>query len=83
MMSSSRREAKTFKDLGLSQWVVDVCGSLEITKPTSIQRLAIPAILDGKNIVGASKTGTTAASLWAATRVFTNFTASSQTSEDL
>ncbi|KAF4746546.1 putative RNA helicase, partial [Perkinsus olseni] len=47
----------TFKDLGLSQWVVDVCSSLEITKPTLIQRLAIPAILDGKNVVGASKTG--------------------------
>ncbi|KAF4663993.1 putative RNA helicase [Perkinsus chesapeaki] len=49
--------SKSLRHLGLSQWAVDVCSSLEITKPTLIQQLAIPAILEGKNVVGASKTG--------------------------
>ncbi len=46
-----------FKALGLHDDLVKVTEQLYFTKPTAIQEQAIPAILEGKHILGRSKTG--------------------------
>ena len=48
----------TFQDLGLSDACVSQLAQLEFTAPTQIQQDAIPVLLDGKDIVGQSQTGT-------------------------
>lgn len=49
---------KLFSDLGLSSDIVAILRDLEITSPTEIQTRAIPTVLEGKDIVGLSQTGT-------------------------
>src|SRR5690625_4279594 len=46
-----------FSELGLHNLMVDVTKKLYFKKPTRIQQEAIPAILNGKSIVGESQTG--------------------------
>lgn len=48
----------TFKDLGLSDACLAQLEQLGFTEPTQIQQQAIPALLDGRDIVGQSQTGT-------------------------
>jgi len=48
----------TFQDLGLSDACLAQLERLEFTSPTQIQQDAIPALLQGKDIVGQSQTGT-------------------------
>ena len=48
----------TFQDLGLSDACLAQLEQLEFTAPTQIQQDAIPALLEGKDIVGQSQTGT-------------------------
>ncbi len=48
----------TFKDLGLSEACLEQLETLGFTEPTQIQQQAIPALLEGKDIVGQSQTGT-------------------------
>ncbi len=48
----------TFKDLGLSEACVEQLEALGFIEPTQIQQEAIPALLQGKDIVGQSQTGT-------------------------
>ena len=48
----------TFKDLGLSAATLTQLEQLGFTEPTQIQQDAVPALLDGKDIVGQSQTGT-------------------------
>ena len=48
----------TFKDLGLSDACLTQLEKLGFTAPTQIQQDAIPALLEGKDIVGQSQTGT-------------------------
>ena len=48
----------TFQDLGLSSACLAKLEQLEFTAPTQIQQDAIPALLEGKDIVGQSQTGT-------------------------
>ncbi|MGF1541525.1 MAG: DEAD/DEAH box helicase [Pleurocapsa sp.] len=48
----------TFKDLGLSPACLEQLENLGFTEPTQIQQQAIPALLEGKDIVGQSQTGT-------------------------
>ena len=48
----------TFKDLGLSESCLEQLAALGFTEPTQIQQQAIPALLEGKDIVGQSQTGT-------------------------
>ena len=48
----------TFKDLGLSDASVAQLEKLGFTEPTQIQQDAIPALIEGKDIVGQSQTGT-------------------------
>lgn len=48
----------SFKDLGLSDAILEQLEQLGFTEPTQIQQEAIPALLSGKDIVGQSQTGT-------------------------
>jgi ATP-dependent RNA helicase DeaD len=48
----------SFQNLGLSDACVDHLVTLGFDTPTEIQTKAIPAILDGKDVVGLSQTGT-------------------------
>ena len=48
----------TFKDLGLSTATLTQLEQLGFTEPTQIQQDAIPALLEGKDVVGQSQTGT-------------------------
>lgn len=48
----------TFDDLGLSEPVLQAVRDLGFEKPTNIQAQAIPLVLQGRDIIGASQTGT-------------------------
>ncbi|WP_066483212.1 MULTISPECIES: DEAD/DEAH box helicase [unclassified Sphingomonas] len=48
----------TFQSLGLSKAVLDALASKNYTDPTPIQRQAIPALLDGRDLLGIAQTGT-------------------------
>ncbi|TSM94626.1 putative ATP-dependent RNA helicase DDX49 [Bagarius yarrelli] len=47
----------TFESLGLSEWLVDQCKQMGITRPTSVQENCMPAILEGRDCMGCAKTG--------------------------
>jgi len=48
----------TFKSLGLNQWLCDQLKELNVKKPTPVQENCIPEILNGRDVLGCSKTGT-------------------------
>lgn len=48
----------TFQELGLSEPVQQAVAECGYTEPTPIQAQAIPQILEGKDLIGASQTGT-------------------------
>jgi hypothetical protein len=50
-------EEASFKDLGLTDWLVSVLASLGITQPTPVQRGCIPAALAGRDVIGTAQTG--------------------------
>lgn len=45
------------KELGLDRWILNMCQKLNFQTPTQIQRVVIPAILEGKNVIAHSETG--------------------------
>ncbi|CEP03414.1 RNA helicase [Plasmodiophora brassicae] len=47
----------TFQELGLCSALVESAAMMGIHKPTDIQRRCIPAILNGKDIIGRAETG--------------------------
>ena len=47
-----------FKKLGLSEKVISGINSAGYVTPTPIQEKAIPIAIDGKDVIGASQTGT-------------------------
>ena len=47
----------SFATLNVEPWLIASLGAMEITKPTGIQKACIPAILEGKDVIGGSKTG--------------------------
>ena len=47
-----------FFELGLAPSIVDVISGQGLTTPTPIQRDAIPAILEGRDLIGLAQTGT-------------------------
>ncbi|TXC82020.1 DEAD/DEAH box helicase [Luteibaculum oceani] len=51
-------ELSNFKDLKVVDEIVDALGYMGITKPTNIQQAAIPIILDNKDLIACSQTGT-------------------------
>lgn len=48
----------TFKDFGLNDELLDAISYMGIEKPTPIQEMAIPKILDGKDLMATAQTGT-------------------------
>ncbi|PSK60211.1 ATP-dependent RNA helicase DBP8 [Elsinoe australis] len=48
---------KDFSSLGLSKWLVTALSNMAITHPTGIQAACIPEILQGRDCVGGSRTG--------------------------
>lgn len=55
--SEAAERAETFKELGLSDWLCSVCKSLGMSRPTHVQDGCIPAILQGKDVIGLAQTG--------------------------
>lgn len=49
---------KNFKDLNLNVELVNALEKMGITEPTAIQEKAIPLVLEGKNLICQSETGT-------------------------
>lgn len=47
----------TFRSLGLTEWLCSVCRSLGMVQPTEVQRGCIPAILQGRDVIGLAQTG--------------------------
>ena len=47
-----------FKDFGLDEKIIEGLDAMGFTKPTPIQEQAIPAILEGKDIIACAQTGT-------------------------
>ena len=47
-----------FKQLGLQSALAEKCESLGFTEPTPIQEKAIPAIIEGADIIACAETGT-------------------------
>ena len=48
----------TFAELGLSEPLLEALQHLGYEKPTPIQEEAIPALLEGRDIIGQAQTGT-------------------------
>jgi DEAD/DEAH box helicase len=49
--------SKSFRALGVSEWLDRVCRSLGMAQPTQVQAGCIPAILAGRNAIGTAHTG--------------------------
>ena len=47
-----------FRALGLNQWISNNVVSMGINRPTPVQRGCIPAILQGRDVIGTAQTGT-------------------------
>ncbi|PSN67928.1 DEAD-domain-containing protein [Corynespora cassiicola Philippines] len=52
------KEQASFASLGVSPWLISSLSSMEIKKPTGIQKACIPEILKGRDCIGGSRTGT-------------------------
>lgn len=53
----SEEGPKTFKDLGLSNWIANACKSMGFRSPFPVQKQCIPAILQGRDVLGCAETG--------------------------
>ncbi|KAL8809406.1 MAG: hypothetical protein Q9223_003076 [Gallowayella weberi] len=47
----------SFATLGAAPWLITSLANMAITRPTSIQKGCIPKILEGRDVIGGSKTG--------------------------
>lgn len=56
--TSNVAEKASFAALDVSPWLVASLASMEIKKPTGIQKECIPEILKGRDCIGGSRTGT-------------------------
>jgi len=54
---SSARFSDDFRSLGIKEWLHRICKTLGMTKPTEVQAACIPAILDGRSVIGSAHTG--------------------------
>ena len=52
-----RSEESTFGSLGVAPWLIGSVTTLAVRRPTAIQKACIPQILDGRDCVGGSRTG--------------------------
>ena len=58
MSEHAPHSTSRFSDLGIAPAILEVLSRKGITAPTPIQHQAIPAALQGKDIVGIAQTGT-------------------------
>ncbi len=49
---------KTFQDLGVEETILKAVAQEGYTEPTEIQQCAIPAILQGRDVIASAQTGT-------------------------
>lgn len=56
--SAAVHALRSFTDLGLSSWLVEGLNAMDMRTPTPVQAACIPAVLDGRDVVGAAETGT-------------------------
>lgn len=56
-IESEDEDDRTFENLGLDGRLIRALNKKKILKPTPIQRVAIPLILEGKDVVARAKTG--------------------------
>ncbi|KAK3984245.1 ATP-dependent RNA helicase DBP8 [Cladorrhinum sp. PSN332] len=47
----------TFESLGVKPWLVQALANMRIKRPTAIQRESIPMLLQGRDCIGGSRTG--------------------------
>ncbi|KAF2712881.1 ATP-dependent RNA helicase DBP8 [Pleomassaria siparia CBS 279.74] len=52
------QEKSTFASIDVAPWLIASLSSMEIKRPTGIQKACIPEILKGRNCIGGSRTGT-------------------------
>ena len=52
------KEKISFASIDVAPWLVASLASMEIKRPTGIQRACIPEILKGRDCIGGSRTGT-------------------------
>ncbi len=57
-MSDEAATPRTFAELGISPQILEALTKKGITNPTPIQHAAIPAALDGQDVMGIAQTGT-------------------------
>jgi ATP-dependent RNA helicase DDX49/DBP8 len=50
-------EIRTFSDLGLCEWICKSASAMGFRRPFDIQRVCIPAILAGNDVMGCAETG--------------------------
>ena len=54
----SSKDTTTFAELNVAPWLCSSLASMEIKRPTGIQKSCIPEILSGRDCIGGSRTGT-------------------------
>ncbi|ORY14886.1 hypothetical protein BCR34DRAFT_598798 [Clohesyomyces aquaticus] len=52
------KEKTTFASINVAPWLIASLSAMEIKRPTGIQKACIPEILDGRDCIGGSRTGT-------------------------
>jgi ATP-dependent RNA helicase DDX49/DBP8 len=52
------KEKTSFASINVAPWLVASLASMEIKRPTGIQKACIPEILKGRDCIGGSRTGT-------------------------
>jgi len=57
-MTSHIGVAPSFNNLGLSEKILAIVAQNNLTEPTPIQHQSIPAVIEGKDIIGIAQTGT-------------------------
>jgi ATP-dependent RNA helicase DDX49/DBP8 len=58
IIQNSSKEKISFASIDVAPWLVASLASMEIKRPTGIQKACIPEILKGRDCIGGSRTGT-------------------------
>jgi ATP-dependent RNA helicase DDX49/DBP8 len=58
LLQSNGKDKISFASIDVAPWLVASLASMEIKRPTGIQKACIPEILKGRDCIGGSRTGT-------------------------